>query len=387
MATSGFTFSTPSASGAAAPAGGFSFGGPSAVGTTGSTGFGFGSTTAPGTSTGTAGFGFGGTGTGGTTTTSTGFGFGGTGTVPATSSTGFSFGGTGTGGPVTSSTGFTFGGGTPGTTTAASPFGSTFGTGTSSAGQGFNFGTSTSQANKPAFGFGFGNPPASGGSNFLLGSSFGAKPNTGFGTQGADANQQLQFNTGQPDQSLALHLAICAPSYFNNENDEVLRKWNQLQAFWGAGKGYYAQNMPPAEFTPENPYCRFKTVCYAKIPNFKNEDGIVHVVIGKSISDVEPHKSQIISTLSSSVFNGAEVVVDDVYASELPDKTNFRMYVQQHGGSGEKQRAPATEVCRHMGLPSYSQTMKNLCIQDVLPLQAMSEVQKKEYLDTPQRGV
>lgn len=145
--------------------------------------------------------------------------------------------------------------------------------------------------------------------------------------------------------------------------------------------------MPPIEFTPENPYCRFKTVCYAKIPNFKNEDGIVHVVIGKSISDVEPHKSQIISTLSSSVFNGAEVVVDDVYASELPDKTNLRMYVQQHGGSGEKQRAPATEVCRHMGLPSYSQTMKNLCIQDVLPLQAMSEVQKKEYLDTPQRGI
>lgn len=42
---------------------------------------------------------------------------------------------------------------------------------------------------------------------------------------------------GQPDPSLALHLAICTPSYFNNENDEVLRKWNQLQAFGGAGKG------------------------------------------------------------------------------------------------------------------------------------------------------
>ncbi|XP_068237940.1 nucleoporin p54-like isoform X2 [Palaemon carinicauda] len=353
MTSTGFTFSTPSAGGTAAPTGGFSFGGTGAVGTTGSTGFGFGASTAPGTSTGT---------------------------------TGFNFGGTGATGTAISSTGFPFGGGTSGTTTAASPFGSTFGAGTSSAGQSFNFGTTTSQANKPAFGFGFGNPPASGGSNFLLGSStFGPKPSTGFGTQ--DANQQLQFNTGQPDPSLALHLAICAPSYFNNENDEVLRKWNQLQAFWGAGKGYYAQNMPPIEFTPENPYCRFKTVCYAKIPHFKNEDGILHVVIGKSISDVEPHKSQIISTLSSTVFNGAEVVIDDIYASELPEKTNLRMYVQQQAGNGEKQRAPATEVCRHMGLPAYSQTMKNLCVLDVLPLQTMSEAQKKEYLETPQRGI
>ncbi|MPC11112.1 hypothetical protein E2C01_003765 [Portunus trituberculatus] len=58
-----------------------------------------------------------------------------------------------------------------------------------------------------------------------------------------DAIQQQQLQAqqqgmaGQPDPSLALHLAICTPSYFNNENDEVLRKWNQLQAFWGAGKG------------------------------------------------------------------------------------------------------------------------------------------------------
>ncbi|KAK7082544.1 Nuclear pore complex protein Nup54 [Halocaridina rubra] len=211
------------------------------------------------------------------------------------------------------------------------------------------------------------------------------KPATGFGAPTSDPSQQFQA-AGQPDPSLALHLAILQPSYFNNENDEVLRKWNQLQAFWGAGKGYYAPNMPPVEFTPENPYCRFKTVCYAKIPSFKNEDGIVQVIMGKSVSDVEPHKSQIISTLSTSIFNGVEVVVEDLYASELPDKTNLRMYVQQIVGT-EKQRAPAIEVCRHMGSPSYSQIIKNLCILDVIPLQTMTEAQKKEYLDTPQRGI
>lgn len=53
---------------------------------------------------------------------------------------------------------------------------------------------------------------------------------------------------GQPDPSLALHLAICTPSYFNNENDEVLRKWNQLQAFWGAGKGTHFSWRPQVGF-------------------------------------------------------------------------------------------------------------------------------------------
>nr|XP_045587945.1 nuclear pore complex protein Nup54-like [Procambarus clarkii] len=101
-------------------------------------------------------------------------------------------------------------------------------------------------------------------------------------------NHQFQMLHQQPgSSSMALHIAICAPSYFNNENDEVLRKWNQLQAFGGFGKGYYSSNMSPVEFTSENPYCRFKVVCYTKIPNYRNEDGIVQIIIGRGLSEVE----------------------------------------------------------------------------------------------------
>ncbi|KAG7177076.1 Nucleoporin p54-like, partial [Homarus americanus] len=185
---------------------------------------------------------------------------------------------------------------------------------------------------------------------------------------------------------LALHLAICTPSYFNNENDEVLRKWNQLQAFWGSGKGYYAPNMPPVEFTAENPYCRFKVVCYARIPNYRNENGIVQIILGKGVSAVEPHKQQIVSTLSS-IFGGAEVVIDEVFNADVPDKTNIRFYVQQPLPNGEKQRAAAADVSRHMLGPAYAQSLKNLCIEQVTPMLMLTEVQMKEYLDTPQRGI
>ncbi|XP_050723621.1 nucleoporin p54-like isoform X8 [Eriocheir sinensis] len=355
MATPNFSFGGGSTTGTAQTAPAFGTSSASGGGVTG--GFAFGATSTAQPSTGT--FGFGTTNTAGATQQGS-FGFG---SSTATPSTGFGFGTTAT------------------TATATPGFGtSPFSTNTpASTGTGFQ---PASQQAKP---FSFGT------SNNLLGSTFGAKLPT-FGAQTLDATQQQQLQLqqqgmmGQPDPFLALHLAICTPSYFNNENDEVLRKWNQLQAFGGAGKGYYAPNMPPVEFTPENPYCRFKVVCYARIPSYHNEDGIVQIVLAKPLSEIEPHKQQIVTTLNS-IFGGAEVVVSEMFAAELPDRTNVRLYVQQTLSNGEKERATAMDVSRHMSQPAYSQTLKNLCIQEVLPLVNLSEAQLKEYLDTPQRGI
>ncbi|XP_045101712.1 nucleoporin p54-like isoform X13 [Portunus trituberculatus] len=325
----------------------------------------------------TPNFSFGGASTTGTAQTGPGFSFGPTST--AQPSTGFGFG---TNTSVASQPRFNFV--NTATTSAATPaFGATpFSTNPApaSSGTGFPFGTTTTQAPKP-FPFGTATNPLA---------PFGKS--TTLGTQGTDAIQQQQLQAqqqgmaGQPDPSLALHLAICTPSYFNNENDEVLRKWNQLQAFWGAGKGYYAPNMPPVEFTPENPYCRFKVVCYARIPSYHNEDGIVQIVIGKSLAEVEPYKQNFVSTLSG-IFGNAEVVISEMFAAELPDRTNIRLYVQQTLGNGEKERATATDVARHMSQPAHTQTLKNLFVQEVLPLVNLTEAQLKEYLDTPQRGI
>ncbi|XP_063870666.1 nucleoporin p54-like isoform X6 [Scylla paramamosain] len=267
----------------------------------------------------------------------------------------------------------------------------------------FSFGSNTLTQSTAAFGatpFSTNPAPVSSGTGSLFGTTttpaqkpFLIAPQTNFapfgkstpGAQGPDATQQ-QGMAGQPDPSLALHLAICTPSYFNNENDEVLRKWNQLQAFWGAGKGYYAPNMPPVEFTPENPYCRFKVVCYARIPSYHNEDGIVQIVIGKSLADLKPLEQNFVSTLNG-IFGVAEVVISEMFAAELPDRTNIRLYVQQTLANGEKERATATDVARHMSQPTYTQTLKNLFVLEVLPLVNLTEAQLKEYLDTPQRGI
>lgn len=394
---SNFGFGTTSTGGSTAPSGGgFTFGATN-PGTTTAQGFTFGNTSTAGAATGTTG----------------GFSFG----APATSAPGgFSFGTAAN--PTTSASPFgaTFGAAAPATTATTQGFGfltnfgggggggggaggsggfpkpaTSFGPGgfgsltNTVPGTGFSFGGG---ANQPAKAFNFGGPTtsnASGGFG-LLGPCFGPKTATGFPAQTSDASQLQQAAMGQPDPSLALHLAICTPSYFNNENDEVLRKWNQLQAFWGAGKGYYAPNMPPVEFTPENPYCRFKAVCYARIPDYRNEDGHVLINIGKPLSEVEQHKQQIVTTLTT-LFNGAEVVVELVYAGQSINQTVVHMHVLQPLPNGGKQKAPSSDVYRHMAAPTSAETVKNLCILDVIPLVSLNDKQMKEYLDTPQRGI
>lgn len=73
---------------------------------------------------------------------------------------------------------------------------------------------------------------------------------------------------------------------FNDERDDTLKKWNMLQASWGTGKGYYNSSQPSIEYTPQNPYFKFKAMGYNIIPEQDNSDGIVKLVFSKKIDEL-----------------------------------------------------------------------------------------------------
>ena len=66
------------------------------------------------------------------------------------------------------------------------------------------------------------------------------------------------FSDSAAAQLLASATALSAPVLFNDERDAIITKWNQVQAFWGTGKGYYRKDGSCIEFTPQNHFCRFK---------------------------------------------------------------------------------------------------------------------------------
>ncbi|PVD34818.1 hypothetical protein C0Q70_06096 [Pomacea canaliculata] len=308
--------------------------------------------------------GFGGFGTGlGTTASNTGgmLGFG----QPATTqTTGFSFGlPTAT---TSGSTGFSFG--APTTTTAATGFGG-FGASTASTGA-FSFGTTTTTSSAPTFG-----------------------ANTGFGGLGSSTGTT---NAGQPQQpqqqqenALAnLAMAVSLPQIFGDERDAIIARWNQLQACWGSGKGYFNQSGGFVEFKPDNPFCRFKAVGYHVIPTGRNEDGLVALVLNKKENDVSSVQQQVVDTITRILARPTLSVCVEGIRPMPEDRTELIIYVIERPAQGPAKRVPAQELCNFFQQQAqWSQLTSQLAAERILPKMGWTPEQIKEYLNNPPAGI
>ncbi|KAK3576887.1 hypothetical protein CHS0354_012945 [Potamilus streckersoni] len=350
---------------------GFGSGGTSTGFGTGGTGTGFG-TGLTGT-----GFGTGGTGTGfGTGNTGTGFGTGLTGTGFGTggTSTGFGTGGTGTGfGTGITSTGFGTG---LGSTSGFGTGGSTTGFGTSTLG--FGTGGTTS-----AFGTGLGSTAFGTG-----GSQFGA---FGTGTTGLLGTQQQQQQQQQPDALTIMAQAVSLPQIFGDERDVIIAKWNQLQALWGTGRGFFNQNQS-VPFTPDNPFCKFKAVGYSCLPTAKNEEGFFCIIIKRDVETMKAHQTQAIDVLHKTFGSKPNYTVCVEAVNPCPDnKSELVVYVLDRPQSGPTKRVPATDIYDFLMNPANamvkSQLLNQLDADKFYPKTSMSPEQLKQYLDTQPAGI
>ena len=295
-----------------------------------------------------------------------GSGFGGFGTATTTSTvTGFGgFGAFGAKTTTAGSTGFGFG-----SATAASNASTGFGTG------GFSFGAPKSTASS----FGTFGTSTLGGTT-----STGA---TGIGTTTFGQPQQSQQQSAA--QQLAnMATAVSLPVIFGDERDALLAKWNQLQAYWGVGKGYFSQS-GAVDFTPENPFCRFKAVGYSCLPKRKDEDGLVLLTFNKKAEDVQKNQSQVVQTLHKILGANPNVSVCVEGVKPQPDsKSVMTMYIQERSPTGTVKRYKATDVAAHMSSAAIkSQLTAQLTITDIVPQTGLNNDQLKSYLETPPAGI
>ncbi|BFZ15315.1 hypothetical protein BsWGS_18354 [Bradybaena similaris] len=342
----------------------------------------FGSTTTPAASTGFGGF--------GTSTGGFGSGLGTFGTATTTSSstgTGFGFGGFGTTTTAPSSSLFgTFGA----TSTSASPFSFSAPTTTTSTGFG-GFGAGTT---------GFGSGLAStgtagtfggfGGSTFgTTGSStFGAPSGTGTGFFGAPAAQPQNVQQQEEANLANVALAVSLPQIYGDERDAIIAKWNQLQAYWGTGKGFYSTN-GVVEFKPENHFCRFKALGYHLIPKGSNELGQVALVLARKEEEVAAAQQQVVDTMHRILGSRPTLSVCVEGIKPLPeDRTEIIIYILERPAQGPAKRVPANDLFNFLNQPTQkSQIATQLMVESMLPKVGWTEEQLKEYLDKPPAGV
>lgn len=417
---SGFGFSgqsTAPAFGQAPATGTSSFGFGGTAPTTSSTSFGFGTTTTPSSGFGSfgstpassapsTGFSFGSFGTQTTTSTAGSNLFSGFGqqpqtqTQPQTSTAGFgglgsfgskplgtgapSFGGFGSTGTSFGTAGTGFGGAPTGFGTTGAGFGgsgSSFGAaGTGFGGTGTSFGTTGSAFGTAGSGTGFGGAGSAFGST---GSAFGGAANTfssGFGQQ----TQQAQ----QPNQHEALYNALVNVNIFGDERDTTLTRWNQLQAVWGTGVGWYSTTAPPVEFTPNNPFCRFKAVGYSVKLSADNKEGLVAVNFNKKESEIRQEQNQLIAKISQILGNKPNLTVNVAGIKPLSEsKSQVVLTVQEKGATGSVHKIPATELATFLLQQSQRQQLSTLGVDNVYPQVALDEDQLKDYLENPPSGI
>ncbi|XP_048389631.1 nucleoporin p54 isoform X4 [Stegostoma tigrinum] len=287
------------------------------------------------------------------------------------------------------------------TTTAASGFGGfgTFGTtNTTASGQtaGFPFGASTglfqnTQNKGFGFGGGFGTGTGAGLTTGLAaGSTFGGFG--GFGTQqqqqtGGLLGQAIQPQT-QSAQLINTASALSAPTLLGDERDAILAKWNQLQAFWGTGKGYFHNNLAPVEFTQENPFCRFKTVGFSCIPNNKDEDGLVALAFNKKEADVRNQQQLIVESLHKILGGLPQIMVNVEGIRALPDdQTEMVIYVVERFPNGNSRRVSVTNLYSSLEQANVKSQLMQLGVIVALPRTELSPAQMKQLLQNPPAGV
>lgn len=310
-----------------------------------------------------------------------GFTFG----TPASTGTAFGFGTSQAGNTAGKVFGATnapgFGGfGTASTTSSGTVFGTNFGAKTTAPST-FGFGATTSIAPSLGGGLSIGFGATTG----LGATTFGQQPTTGF----MQPSQSLFSQNTQPAPTPLAQLtaALSRPQIYGDERDGIIAKLNQLQACWGTGKGFYNQQ-GMVDFSPQNPFCRFKVIGYSRLPTASNEDGHLSIEIKKKESEVRAFQQGLVDALHKCLGSKPTLMVCIEGIKPLPDdRSEVVMYVVERHPNGSSRTIPATDVFTHLNQNNIKTQLQSIGVVNILMKTSMSSTQLQQYLDNPPVGI
>eukprot|EP00730_Choanoeca_flexa_P013033 TRINITY_DN4900_c0_g1_i2.p1 TRINITY_DN4900_c0_g1~~TRINITY_DN4900_c0_g1_i2.p1 ORF type:complete len:624 (+),score=173.37 TRINITY_DN4900_c0_g1_i2:114-1985(+) len=149
--------------------------------------------------------------------------------------------------------------------------------------------------------------------------SFGAKPggfggqNPGFASTGFGMNaqqqqqQQMQMQQQQAAGGLALPAQYCVMRH-QDERDEIIRRFNHLQAMWGHGTYFLSsppeQNFATAPVSANDQYNAFKGIVYNLLPDSGDREGRIGLLLNGSYDEIKANATAIEAHLQHKVLKG-----------------------------------------------------------------------------------
>lgn len=208
--------------------------------------------------------------------------------------------------------------------------------------------------------------------------------------QGGLFGQQQQQVQGHPQQAQLYQqvTALSAPTLLGDERDAILAKWNQLQAYWGTGKGYYSNSTPPVDFSLENPFCRFKAVGYSCIPGNKDEDGLVALCLNKREAEVRAQQQPLVEALFKLLGSNPMLSVNVEGIKALPDdQTEVIVYVVERSPNGTSKRITASTLYGFVEQANVKAQLAQMGVLMSVSRTELSQAQQKQLLHHAPAGV
>ncbi|GAU88145.1 hypothetical protein RvY_00894 [Ramazzottius varieornatus] len=229
-----------------------------------------------------------------------------------------------------------------------------------------------------------------------FGTSFGttqtAQPATlSFGNVQQQQQQQQQQQlapSAEADYAMRLAASVQNPFLFGDERDQILAKFNSVQATMGCGKAFYAHNQPPLPLNPENVFCKWKCVVYKPKQDYTNEDGIVRLVFNKSGAEVYDVRSQLAELLHKLLGDKPNVQVEVDGVNPLPnDKSELMFHALERQADGQLRRVPASELQAFLLQPAQKTNLQGMLVEDVRAKMALTKEMEKQYLESVPAGL
>ncbi len=185
--------------------------------------------------------------------------------------------------------------------------------------------------------------------------------------------------------------AIMRCSMFGDDRDNLLARWNLLQASWGVGKAYYAPTQPPVVLTSDNPMCRFKAIGYSAMPSGKSsgDSDLLSMVVKKKKDEVTKAQQQLTADLQAALGNKPNIkVVITELQSFTGDNTEVVFHVLESNMTGQTRKIPANDVYTALSQGHiWPQLQQRHNLDSLAPKVALGKDQVEEYLKTPPVGV
>ncbi|KAH7645742.1 nuclear pore complex protein Nup54 [Dermatophagoides farinae] len=194
--------------------------------------------------------------------------------------------------------------------------------------------------------------------------------------------QQQQQQPSQQQQNVPL-TSLFMPKIFNDDRDNIIGLFNQIQAFWGAGKAYYSAFNPPYELNKTDSFNRFKTISYSEEKNL--EEKLFFLI--RYVDEQQLRTNLVQYEQNFKQFIGQNHTVKLELKTILPDsKALIAIMVTENATS---KIIPDAQLRTNFNQPQWKQQLNQIFINNFVEIifTSLSKQEIEAYLSSPPKGI